>query len=115
MVEKRKHNRVEVDFTVSCRLVSESCKKVCNGQAINASSGGIYFITANCTCRPGSVVEISWPISPRTGQLQKPGKITGFCKLVRSERISGDLQRNDSPEAVSGAALEFCRSPKLVT
>jgi hypothetical protein len=115
VVEKRKHTRVDVHFQLCCRPAGENSGEFCHGRAVNASPGGLYFKTPNCKCHHGKIVEIELAIGPKSGQLERLGRISSFAKVVRTEHVGPENTKTDASQTAYGVAVEFCRSPKLTT
>ena len=115
VIEKRRNARVDVHFQLCCRPAGDSGRKSCHGRAVNASPGGLYFQTPNCRCHRGKIVEVELAIGPKSGQLDRLGRISSFAKLLRTERIKPTHPKPAAGETVCGVAVEFCRRPKLTT
>jgi hypothetical protein len=115
VVEKRKHQRVEVHYQLCCHPAGESGGGSCPGRAVNASPGGLYFKTADCHCPIGRIVELELAIPPGNGRLNKPGRISSFAKLLRVEPVNPTHVKPNASDTHYGVAVQFCRAPKLAT
>lgn len=115
VAEKRRYRRVDVHFELSCRPAGESGNGSCQGRAVNASPGGLYFKTHDCHCPCGRIVEVELAIPPGNGRLHRPGRISAFAKLLRTERIDAAPAQQDLSDTYYGVAVQFCRAPKLAT
>ncbi len=115
MVEKRKHARVDVHYQLCCHPAGESGGRSCQGRAVNASPGGLYFKTIDCHCPVGRILELELAIPPSNGQLHRPGRISSIAKLLRVEPVNPTQIKPDASETHYGVAVQFCRAPKLTT
>ena len=115
VIEKRRNARVDVHFQLCCRPAGDSGRKSCHGRAVNASPGGLYFKTSSCRCHPGKIVEVELAIGPKSGQLERLGRISSFAKIIRTERIKREIAESAASQTAYGVAVEFCRRPKLTT
>jgi len=115
VIEKRRHRRVDVHFELCCRPAGEGGNSFCHGQAVNASPGGLYFKTPECRCSCGKIVEVELAIPPGNGPLHRPGRISAFAKLLRTQRFDAIPVQQNQSEMYCGVAVQFCRTPKLAT
>lgn len=114
-MEKRRHRRLAVEFDLCCRRIGNSAVLTHRGRAINASSSGLYFSTNTDGFTSGTMLEVELSIPPKSGRLERPGRILALGKVVRAERISRRTEQTESFEDCYGIALEFCRTPRLTT
>jgi hypothetical protein len=61
------------------------------------------------------MLEVELTIPPKSGQLERLGKISALGKVVRAERVGKETEKTDLSEDCYGVALEFCRTPRLAT
>lgn len=112
-MEKRRHRRLAVEFDLCCRKVGNGNVRTHRGRAVNASPGGLYFSTSSDGFKPGTMLEVELTIPPKSGQLEKLGRISALGKVVRTEQLSSNAEQINSFEDCYGVALEFCRTPRL--
>jgi hypothetical protein len=109
--ERRKYNRLGVEFDLSFREVGSSAEQTHTGCTVNVSPGGLYFETDSAPFKPGKLLEVELSIPPRKGLLEFGGRISGFARILRTYGLSGTDTNLSSGKF--GIAAQFCRSPKL--
>ncbi|UCF14472.1 MAG: PilZ domain-containing protein [Phycisphaerales bacterium] len=108
-IDKRKHQRLPLNYDISCRKVGSKVDKSYYGRTVNVRSGGLYFDTTIDEFERGDVLKVVLEIPPRAGLLEFGGKLAGYANVLRTERLRG----NDPARGKYGVAAQFCRSPKL--
>ena len=111
--EERAHRRLDVQYDISCRKVGSTDGESFPGCTANVSSGGLYVETVADVFQRGDLLKVELTVPPTSGLLEFGGKIAGFAKVLRADKICDDSGNRHSASAKSGVALQFCRSPKL--
>lgn len=110
-VEKRKYKRVPANYTLCCREIGKVSDLVHHGRTVNASPGGLYFRTNSSSLAEGTLVELELAVPPKSGRLEKPGKVTGRATVIRTDQLQ--RENSDPTQTMLGVAVEFCDKPKL--
>ena len=53
------------------------------------------------------------PLPPTPGLLEFGGKVAGFARVLRADKMCDTLEGEGSASGKQGVALQFCRPPKL--
>jgi len=107
-LERREHNRLEIELDLSCRKLPPSAEESHTGRTLNVGPGGLYFSTETDAFQEGNLLEVRLTIPPTPGILESGGSISAFAKVLRTSRLNG------GPTAPAyGVAIQFCRRPKL--
>lgn len=110
---KRKYERLETKFELSCRRIGSHSSQTLQGYTVNISPGGAYFRMKTDTFKRGDLLKIELSIPPKSGLLEFGGKMAGFAKVLRADTICDSSTDEGSSEGIHGVALQFCRPPKL--
>ncbi len=111
--EKRTHRRLGARYDISCRKIGSPVDKSYSGCTANVSSGGLYVETVADVFERGDLLKVELSVPPTTGLLEFGGKIAGFAKVLRADKVCHDLESEHSASPKFGVALQFCRPPKL--
>lgn len=111
--DKRKYQRLEAKFEISCRRIGSQSSQTREGYSMNISPGGVYFRTKADTFKRGDLLKIELLIPPKSGLLEFGGKMAGFAKVLRADNICNSTEGNVSSGSSYGVALQFCRPLKL--
>ena len=111
--EKRTRRRLDAQYDISCRRIGSAEDKSYSGCTANVSSGGLYLETCTDAFERGDLLKVELTVPPTPGLLEFGGKIAGFAKVLRADKIREDLGRRRSASGKYGVALQFCRPPKL--
>jgi hypothetical protein len=112
-VEKRAHRRLDARYNISYRKVGSTVDKSHSACTANVSSGGLYLETGADTLERGELLKVELAVPPTPGVLELGGKIAGFAKVLRANKICDDGEGKTSASGKYGAAVQFCRPPKL--
>lgn len=110
--ERRLHRRLDARYEISYQRVS-SADKSHSGHTANVSSGGMYLETGADPLELGELLKVQLAVPPTPGLLEFGGKMAGFAKVLRADRISDGAEDKTSTSGSFGAALQFCRPPKF--
>ena len=111
--EKRRFKRLGINYIISYAEVGSLTEQFQSGHAVNVSPGGLFFETANRAFETGDLLKVRLTIPPTTGLLEFGGKVGGFAKVLRIDKIV-DSKRADSLSSNNyGVAVEFCRPLQL--
>ncbi len=111
--EKRAHRRLDARYDISYRKVGSTVDKSHSGCTANVSSGGLYLETGAGTFERGELLRVELAVPPTPGLLEFGGKIAGFAKVLRADKICDGVAGKSSASGKYGAAVQFCRPPKL--
>ena len=111
--EKRAHRRLDARYDISYRKVGSTVDKSHSGCTANVSSGGLYLETGADAVERGELLRVELSVPPTPGLLEFGGKIAGFAKVLRADRICDGGESKNSAPSRYGVALQFCRPPKL--
>jgi len=111
--EKRAHRRLDARYDISYRKVGSTVDKSHSGCTANVSSGGLYLETGADAFERGELLRVELAVPPTPGLLEFGGKIAGFAKVLRADKICDDVAGKSSASGKYGVALQFCRPPKL--
>ena len=111
--EKRTKRRLDAHFSISCRIAGSLDHKFHKGRAANVGSGGLYFETSADVFKPGELLSLELTLPPTPGLLEFGGKIAGFAKILRVERINDNALGDNSTCYLFGVAVQFCRPLRL--
>jgi len=108
--ERRRYERLELQLDLSCRKPGWPLERLCRGQTINVSTGGVYFEASRDTFERGDILKVDLSIPPRCGLLEYGGRLSGFGRVLRKDAFSPGSAPGGGK---TGVAVEFCRSPRL--
>jgi hypothetical protein len=111
--EKRTHRRLEGRYDILCRKIGSPFDKSYSGCTANVSSGGLYVETVADVFERGDLLKVELAVPPTPGLLEFGGKIAGFARVLRADKICDDSGSNSPACGKYGMALQFCRPPKL--
>ena len=111
--EKRAHRRLDARYDISYRKVGSTVDKSHSGCTANVSSGGLYLETGADAVERGELLRVELSVPPTPGLLEFGGKIAGFARVLRADRICDAGESKNSAPSRYGVALQFCRPPKL--
>jgi hypothetical protein len=111
--EKRTHRRLDAQYDISIRIIGSTDDESYSGCAANVSSGGLYFETVAGVFERGDLLKVELAVPPTLGLLEFGGKIAGFARVLRADKIGDDSGSSRSGLGKYGVALQFCRPPKL--
>ena len=111
--EKRTHRRLAGRYDISCRRIGSPSDKTYPGSTGNVSTGGLYVETVAGVFERGDLLQVELTVPPTPGLLEFGGKIAGYAKVLRADKIGGDPGCERSASVKDGVALQFCRPPKL--
>jgi hypothetical protein len=111
--EKRAHRRLDARYDISCRKVGSTVDKSYSGCTANVSSGGLYLETVADAFERGELLKVELAVPPTPGLLEFGGKIAGFAKVLRADKICDGVGSKGSVSGRYGVAVQFCRPPKL--
>ena len=111
--ERRLHRRLDARYKISYRRVGSTADKSYSGHTANVSSGGLYLETGADALERGELLKLELAVPPTPGLLEFGGKIAGFAKVLRAEKICDGVAGKTLASCKYGAALQFCRPPKL--
>jgi len=111
--ERRKYTRLSIKLAVSHRRVDDTAGTSHRGYALNASPGGLYFQTPACGFKPGNLLQVELSVPPTAGIIEFGGRISGFAKVSRTERVEALTIGSGTPAGGYGVAVEFCQRPRL--
>ncbi|MDT8301421.1 MAG: PilZ domain-containing protein [Sedimentisphaerales bacterium] len=109
--ERRKYKRFGAKYDISFREVGSTTERTHTGCTVNVGTGGLYFESKDASFKPGSLLEVELSIPPKQGLLEFGGRISGFARVLRTDRVSAEGTALASGKY--GVALQFCRSPRL--
>ena len=112
-VEKRAYRRLDACYNLSYRKVGSTVGKSHSACTANVSSCGLYIETGVGALERGELLKVELSVPPTPGLLEFGGKIGGFAKVLRADKICDDVGSKNSVSGKYGAALQFCRPPKL--
>ena len=112
-VEKRAYRRLDARYNISYRKVGSTVGKSHSGCTANVSSGGLYIETGAGALERGELLKVELVVPPTPGLLELGGKIGGFARVLRADKICDDGESKTLASGKYGAALQFCRPPKL--
>jgi len=113
--EKRKYKRLPLKFGISCRRIGSTAQHSQTGRTMNVSTGGLYFQTTDDTFKPGALLKVRLSIPPTAGLLELGGRIAGFARVLRTEKLNVCSTEFSPSPHTHGVALEFCQRPRLCT
>ncbi len=111
--EKRTHRRLDAQYDISCRRIGSAADESYLGCTGNVSSGGLYLETVADAFERGDLLKVELTVPPTPGLLEFGGKIAGFAKVLRADKICDDFGSKRAASGKYGVALQFCRPPKL--
>ena len=111
--ERRAHRRMNARYDISYRKVGSTVDKSHSGCTANVSSGGLYLETGADALERGELLKVELAVPPTPGLLEFGGKIGGFARVLRADKICDDGESKTLASGKYGAALQFCRPPKL--
>ena len=112
-IERRRHTRLSIKLAVSYRRVDDTAGTSHRGYTLNASAGGLYFQTPASTFKPSNLLQVELSIPPTPGILEFGGRISGFAKVLRAERVAALSTGSSLPAGGYGVAVQFCQRPRL--
>lgn len=112
-LERRRHRRLPIKISLSCRKVGVPAEKARKGVTANVSPGGLYFQTLTAAFKENSLVRVELSIPPTTGVVESGGTISSFARVLRTHKIRDSQTSTGLSSSKYGVALEFCRPPKL--
>ncbi len=112
-VEKRAYRRLDARYNISYRKVGSMVDKFHSGCSANVSSGGLYLETGADALKRGELLKVELAVPPTPGLLEFGGKIGGFARVLRADKICDGGESKTLASARYGVALQFCRPPKL--
>jgi len=110
-VDKRRNKRIPVNYEICCRQIGDDTGNVHHGRSVNASPSGLYFRTNSSELAIGSTIEVELSLPPKSGQVEKPARVTSKATVIRKEDLFKDF--NDPSQTRYGIAVEFTDKPKL--
>jgi len=112
-VEKRAYRRLDARYNISYRKVGSAVGKFHSGCTGNVSSGGLYLETGADALERGELLKVELSVPPTSGLLEFGGKLAGFARVLRADKICDGGESMNSASDKYGAAVQFCRPPKL--
>jgi hypothetical protein len=111
--DRRQHRRFETRFEMSCRKVGLAVSTPHEVHTVNVSPGGVYLHTTAGTLKRGDLLKVELSIPPGPGRLEFGGKLSGFAKVLRTDKICGSSTGSRASATTYGVALQFCRPPRF--
>jgi hypothetical protein len=104
---------LDASYDISYRRIGSKTEKPYSGCTVNVGSGGLYIETGSCQLKRGELLKVELAVPPTPGLLEFGGKLAGFARVLRGDRICDGAGSKDSRSRKHGAALQFCRPPRL--
>ena len=112
-IERRAHRRLDARYNTSYWRVGSAADNVHLGCTANVGSGGLYLETGADPLERGELLRVELAVPSTPGLLEFGGRLAGFARVLRCDIICDGAEGRHSVPAKYGAALQFCRSPKL--
>lgn len=111
--ERRKFKRLGANFDISFVEVGSLDEQFQSGRTVNVCAGGVYFEMSTDTFKPGNLLKVQLSVPPKAGLLEFGGKVAGFAKVLRIDKIVDSTNAADLSSNKYGIAAEFCRPLRL--
>ena len=112
-LERRAQRRLDARYNISYRRVGSPADNFHLGRTANVSCGGLYLESGADPLERGELLKVELAVPSTAGLLEFGGRLAGFARVLRCDRICDGAEGKDSVGAKYGAALQFCRPPKL--
>lgn len=108
--ERRRHRRLPLKFSVTCRKAGTTDGRLYTGSTVNVSPGGMLIELGRGHLPPGQLLSVEVSVPPTNGLLEFGGSFSGYARVIRTYPDHNPLQTS---ERTCSFAVEFCQPPRL--
>lgn len=110
MQERRRHRRIPLRLSVTCRKAGGPDEKKYAGSTINVSPGGMLIEMREIEIAAGQVLTVEMIVPPTEGLLEFGGSFSIYARVLRRGQAANPVSRSES---VYSLAVEFCQPPRF--